>query len=611
MLDRLHHVVAKCCDQEELQWNQAKYAKFIGNALGSRVISVALVAMQTVTLLFSPFVIAAKMGIYSLKNRAKPLYEDHYARYLQANIAAVKMVSLGIIFSLLSTIASEVVYNKFKLQKTLYNYSNQSRIGASDLPEKDLQQWNQIAKKLKVPCESTEETKKYLQTIYSKWEANVVKANDKETIGCPYVNKHFKASVLEARKNYVEETLGKIVFEKAKTFYANELEKLSKITSRNDQEEELYQLLKALLPKEIAKGKTDGKTAAAIKSDAKQPDSKKAETPSIDLDRQLAEKLDKEEREAQAKNRRASSTNWDALLAQQLQNADGPVPANRAGNNQRANPNGGNQPQYAHLAVSPAAQRNIGSIVANFLQQDGKNNNAVPVIANGIVAPSGSSRSAHAKVQADKKVQSENAAPVTTKDRFTNKLVECMEESAKELLELHFFDDIKKKRATVLAVNKFSIYKLFSPQKQGAGKGIIPVWSPEKDPEDKIKKTQNELKTKIQEMEQYRDMEAIGLMQKLLTNRIDTDYFSDMFSKVKKEDGFSTAKDEEIQREVEIRTRNEIVKQLSDYRTKSEQNEKIAKLIEEINIRITILERPITEHILLKNVAILNKKVYS
>lgn len=509
MIDRLHHVVAQLSKKEAAEWSDKNYAQALGYGAAARITSVAFLAIQAIVLALSSFVILAKIGIYALKNRTQPLYQYHYVRYAQAQQAALKMLAVGLALSAASVVASEVIYNKLKLQKTLYTYSTKYRIGESELPEQDLQNWNETTKTLKIGFESLEQLKKFNKLVFTTWENNALEANQSTDIGNPFVNQQFKKSFLEAKKIYIMEDLQALPTAQAeavKKHQKTELHKLqTKTTPRTPDEDESLEILQhTQTPPQAAKQATTQPPTV----DTKKPEEKKPQQPPVprpggDATPAPTGQLTQEESDLELALRIQDEEN--------MLNDDYGLPAGRG----ISNFGSGIPPQLLNTVIT-----NIAAIIVARSRGIGFRlpNAADPQLSSAMQA-------SLVAAQTEKKVLTK------TEELYAEHLLNCIKESSTDLVDQGFFGEISTDEGPYFAVLNFALYKLHSSQKQNRGM-IMPNWIPPRqdlkgvtdeaviksitEANAKIDKTiiplQLAIKADIKKLERTRNIDAINLL---------------------------------------------------------------------------------------------------
>lgn len=327
MIDRLHLIVANQCEKAHIQESSLK---MVGYAALARITSIALLAFQAIAIIFSPTVFTAKCIVYTVRNCTKFNFRTNLNRYLNAQIIDFKANVMGSAMSLSSIFTAELIYHKWKVQKGLFAYSNQYRIGCSEIPEKAMALWIRTASYLSSsPINDGDLEKKrqadFEKLFYDEWTKKALKSNEDSLLGSPFAEKYFRKSFNESLVLYIEQYLEELPDDEREELqemhrnllkiYEDDLDNLTPVAKA------FYPILKrVVVPKsnpsitvEPPRPPTQNQPApideekkkAEIEAAKKKKEAEKAAKEQEEKDRKIAEELEKQfkqqdEKQAQA-----------------------------------------------------------------------------------------------------------------------------------------------------------------------------------------------------------------------------------------------------------------------------------------------------------------------
>lgn len=255
MIDRLHSKVAQLSENEAKAWSQGNYGTAIGTALAVRVASVALFVLQVATLIVSPFFSLAKIAVFCIRERSNPHFNLLFDNYVKGQIASVKMHAIGLGISGLSILASEVAYNALKLQKALYKFSVTQSVLESNHSDMNKFWSANVTNALQTNIISRAEESQLLSSFYEIWLTKALRANNMSAKGQPNAMRTFKDSQLAAKVAYVTNDRDSRAIPSTARMKAQQLFLMAQLFSngsRNDEEQECFEILARMYPRQIA-----------------------------------------------------------------------------------------------------------------------------------------------------------------------------------------------------------------------------------------------------------------------------------------------------------------------------------------------------------------------
>jgi hypothetical protein len=524
MIERLHHVVAKCVQNEQNHWAQNNRVKAIAYASAARILSVALVALQVLVLVLSPFIIAVEIGVYALRNRSKPYFQKDFSNYVKMEKALLKTYALGFAISISSITATEMLYGTIKLQKNLYEYSIQHQLGlyqtgVDELSEKNRENWNQVTKFLDLTEDSD---RQFDHLLWTTWEKNALIHNEKSKIGSAFIESTFEASFLEAKKEFIKQNLAAMDPERLASAREKHKLELSSLLDVDplvgkplEQEQiDLLTYISTLYPEPKCEPtpipEEEPKEDNADSANNRVPASNSNALSQEEISRRKAQELEDEEVARKLSNElngdlafgfggvdffnlqpRPSSRPPGAprTLPRSLSSSSAANPYNPAG--RRSQP--AQQPREAmikSLVERPRANPlQIPAALLGHLQPQDENEIVAQnlltmlfLVRQGASFDFGavSEFEGMSEALAISQAHPQPPPPLSkTEVTFVTQLISCMDEAGKELQEKGYFEELSMDEACYLAVIGFGIYKLLSPQL--LRKEIVPLWVPVKD----------------------------------------------------------------------------------------------------------------------------------
>jgi hypothetical protein len=642
MLERLHHVAAKCVQNEQQHWAQNNRVKAVGYACAARVLSVALVILQALVLVFAPMGAAIEIGIYALRNRSKPFFQRDFSNFIKMEKAFLKTYALGFAISISSITAAEILYGNIKLQKNLYEYSIKFefglyQVGLKELSKNDRESWNKTAKLLDLTEDSN---KQFDNLLWSTWEKNALKHNEKSKIGSPVIESTFKASFLEAKKEFVKQNLEAMSPERlalAREKHKAELNSLLDVdpvigNSLEQEQVDLLNYISTLYPEPEEE---------QVNEENPVPPSQSNTLSQQEKDKRMAQELEDEAFARKLLDEDINGVNAD-LLRRLIMSPAAP-PSRRSSRTLQPNPSA-NAAGVIHQPFRSSGEARIKDAVdshpqipANLLQHFQPINgnlsaNQVAGIRNLLALAYAMERGARfgLAVAPEDAGISEGVArsvallqPKTLTDaekKFAEKLISCMDEAGKELQCKDYFAEISAAdNDCYVATIRFGVYKLLSPRNQN--KGITPLWIPVKhippdytqeeiarmSDEDKItakgknennkrerteleaatakvKKLQLDLIKDIKEFELRRDDKADELLLMLIANTPTDTEIQKIKAEVEADGKANPQKYENKGMKVETAKEQEVTKRISAYKSKKEHDFK-AECQESMDVR--------------------------
>lgn len=467
MITRIHQQVADLTIQASEAWGQQKQAKAVCLVLAARVLAVALLALNALTIVLTPLRYLIQSFIVAHYARKAPFVQGAATALGDWCKADLALQFIGIIQSLGSILSPELFCLKFKLQKQIYHQAIKMDTTILRLSDKDLEEF----KRTTTIAGFSYDQQKYEALFQEAWQKNALEANTKSAYGQPDVQTTLSKTLSEVGVRYFQnQKMQPREYQKCREkMQVQILELVTKTEKLTPAEEVRLEILGKIEPRAYNAAKLSSKVTPNKPKPVATPATQPAQTTPIDP-MEFARKLQEEENEAAARRiqeEQDAQTALDFMISAHLHGQSGgkpkpPPPIKPSG----AIPKGmyGNAADFDRILKVDSMQ----TTDKKHLDKHDKN--------------------------------------------FSEELLECMKEARTEIVKKKFFTDDEIASygpEGMYAVWNVSVFNFYSSSNQNSCK--VPIWkAPNHDALIATMNKQNEA------LKNAKDTYATGLLCKIL-----------------------------------------------------------------------------------------------